>query len=69
MALPHHGASGNVSEDFLKAVKASYCVASADRHGNLRHPGSRTMQCVASRGASFSLATGRRPSIRCEAVG
>jgi len=57
MTLPHHGSDNNLDDNLLGAVEPVHCVASADRYSTWRHPGSRVMQIVASRGIPMKLVT------------
>lgn len=62
MTLPHHGSDNNLDEDLLTNVAPVHCVASADHYSAWRHPGSRVMQLIASRGISMGLVTSSKLS-------
>lgn len=57
MTLPHHGSDNNLDDNLLGEIEPVHCVASADRYSTWRHPGSRVMQIVASRGIPMKLVT------------
>lgn len=57
MTLPHHGSEHNFDAKLLDRIQPSFCIASADRFSNWRHPGTSVVQSVASTGRFLSVVT------------
>lgn len=57
MTLPHHGSEHNFDAELLGHIQPSFCIASADRYSNWRHPGTSVIQSVASTGQFLSVVT------------
>lgn len=57
MTLPHHGSEHNFNVALLDHIQPSFCIASADRFSNWRHPGTSVVQSVASMGRFLSVVT------------
>lgn len=57
MTLPHHGSEHNFDQKLLSHIQPNFCIASADRFSNWRHPGTSVVQSVASSGRFLSVVT------------
>jgi len=62
LTLPHHGSDRNTGSGLLDKVSPCLGVASADIYSTWRHPGTRVMQLLASRGIPMALATSKSAS-------
>jgi hypothetical protein len=68
MSLPHHGSDNNADDKLLDKGEPTLCVASADRFSTWRHPGTRILQRLASRGIPMVLVTSGKESEFAEVV-
>lgn len=57
LTLPHHGSDHNFHPALLEHINPSFCIASADRFSNWRHPGAAVVQAASSMGRFVSVVT------------
>src|ERR1035437_9178232 len=62
LTLPHHGSDHNFHTDLLEKIRPCFCVASADKFSDWRHPGSLVAQAVSSTGRFMSVVTSNEES-------
>ncbi|KQM87426.1 hypothetical protein ASE67_06870 [Sphingomonas sp. Leaf23] len=55
--LAHHGSDHNFHPELLDTIEPALCIAAADAHGDWRHPGTRAVQAVCSRGSFLQVVT------------
>ena len=62
LTLPHHGSDHNFDPTLLTCIDPKFCIASADRYKNWKHPGSHVVQSIASEGLFLQVVTSQLPS-------